>query len=66
MEHCPDSYDQFRKLEREQAEREKDKPRCAECGRAIYGEEAYRIGGALYCTECVKDGLEYIDDYEEE
>ena len=61
-EYCPDNYDQYRKHEREQHEREKDKPRCAECGRPIRNEYAYRIGCKLYCRECVEDAKEYIQE----
>ena len=54
MEHCPDAYDQWVKLDREQAERERNAPRCAECGRVV-SEVAVRIGEDVYCAECMDE-----------
>jgi formylmethanofuran dehydrogenase subunit E len=58
----PDNYDMFRQHDRQQAERERDKPICCECERPIYNEYAYRLGGRLYCAECVGEGATYIEE----
>ena len=62
MSYCPDNYDQWAKLDREQAEREKNAPKCCMCERPIYGEYAYVIDGGLYCEACVNESKEYVDD----
>lgn len=59
-EHCPDAYDQWAKLDREQAERDKRRPKCAACGEPVRGK-GYRLGGELYCEECVKESKEYME-----
>lgn len=60
MEYCPDNYDQWRKLDNEQAEREKNAPKCAECG-APLTSWAYHLGGEFYCEACVKESKEYVE-----
>jgi formylmethanofuran dehydrogenase subunit E len=61
MSYCPDNYDQWVKLDEEQYERDQRRPRCAECGEPIR-YVGYRIGGEMYCEECVENGREYVDD----
>ena len=60
-EYCPDAYDQWAKLDRERYEREQSRPKCAECGEPVKGR-AYRLGGELYCSECVENGMELLED----
>lgn len=62
MAYCPDSYDQFKKLDREQAEREKTAPKCVACEQALYGGvEAYFVDGKLYCKECIEKGWVWME-----
>ena len=61
MEYCPDAYDQWAKLDREQHERDQRRPKCAGCGEPIR-YVGYRIGGEFYCEACVEDSKEYIEE----
>lgn len=62
MFYTDDPLRDFANYDREQAERERGKPRCAECEKPLYNENAYRLGGELYCAECVKAAETYIDE----
>ena len=60
-EYCPDAYDQWAKLDEEQYERDCRRPRCAACGEPVR-YIGYRIGGELYCEECVEESKEYVEE----
>lgn len=45
------------------AEPAKSVYKCSECGEYIYdGDMFYRIGGSIYCEECMKGFREYAEN----
>lgn len=58
----PEPVDDFLRQDREQAEADKKRPHCDECGEPIWDYFAYDIGGRLLCEECINNARVYLDD----
>jgi formylmethanofuran dehydrogenase subunit E len=64
--YVPDNYDAFRRHDAEQEEWLSKRPVCEYCGEPIQDDYLYKIGGELYCEECMNDLFRHdAEDYEE-
>jgi RNA polymerase-binding transcription factor DksA len=63
--YAPDNYDAFRRHQAEQDAWLDKRPLCEHCGEPIQDDYLYKIDGALYCEECMKELYrESTEEYE--
>ena len=67
---CPDNYDLLDIHESQVEKAYQDwmarLPECSECGKKIEDDKCYKIGGELFCEECIESFKVHTQNYMEE